>query len=303
MKCIDMPAIFLMLILPLLIASGCIAQETIWEDYVQQQEKIIAESSKKLELNPKDAVAYYKRGEAYRLIEQYDKAILDFNKAIDIYPEYARAYEGRADAYFGLNKTDAANDDLKKAEEIDPTIFDDEKNWGFGYVSETSKKFIFPAVDAGKRHREGDLVLGSTTMKQAVKMLPGWPGHGPTRISKNEIETQAGKVGEVLRNVRYTYNPMIAGDLVLVFDKNKILVVIHVFLANSISPESNESKKEQERITNMMKVYQFEEVSRNKDTITMRGEIMPCITVDIFVPVASEEPVSTIEYYFTCPTA
>ena len=139
-------------------------------------------------------------------------------------------------------------------------------------------------------------------MNQVVEMLAPWPGHGPRRLSQDEIEPKTGKVGKVQRNVRYIYNPRIASYLVLVFDKNKKLVVIHVLLPNSLPQGSNENKKEQEKITNMMKQYRFEEVSRNENMITVQGEIMHCITVEIFDPVADEEPISTIEYFFTCPT-
>ena len=270
-------------------------QQTIGDIEVQQQEKIIEKSTTEIKRNPKNAEAYCNRGEAYTFIKQHDKAIVDFNKAIELNPRYPRAYEGRADAYFAKNNIDAGNADLKKAEEIDPAFFDDEKNRGFGYASDITGEFIFPAVEPGKRHREGDLVLGSTTMWQTVEMLSEWPGYGPSHISQDKIKPQTGEVGEMLRNVRYHYNPMIAGELALYFDNNKKLVVINVGWFDK-------NKSKQDRIRNMIKQYQFEEVSRNKRVITMTGEIMPCITVDVAVPIADQNPISTVTYYYTCPT-
>jgi len=55
----------------------------------------ISEYTKAIELNPKFAMAYVKRGMAYHKKGQYDQAISDFNKAIELNPEYAKAYSNR----------------------------------------------------------------------------------------------------------------------------------------------------------------------------------------------------------------
>lgn len=276
------------------------------------QKKIIIDTTRELEKNPKDAEAYYKRGKAFHMIKQYEKAISDFDKAIELNSKFARAYEGRADVYSNLairdlnkidkTKIDKANADLKKAEDLDPTIFDDDKNRGFGYISEKTGKFIFPVVDITKRHREGNLILGSTTMEQSIKMLPQWPGHGPRLISQDKIPDEKGKIGKVFHNIKYSYNPRIGGDNILLFDKNKILIGIHVYLTYSLYPESKEGKREQENIRTMMKQFHFKKVSRiDVESTILRGEIMPCVTVDIIKPLADDAPISTIQYFFTCP--
>jgi tetratricopeptide (TPR) repeat protein len=248
--------------------------------------------NKAIELNPRKAKAYFGRGIAYLGKFQYDKAISDFSQAIEINPTFAEAYEGRAGAYIGQGKLDEAASDLNKAEEIDPTIAEAYKNRGLGYRSKSSEEFIFPAVLMDGR-RGGDLVLGSTTMKQAVKMLPPWPGHGPKRVQRGDIKTSSGKVGEVLRKVKYQYNAM-AADFILGFDKNKKLVIIQTSLSTDRSA--------QEKMSNMMNQNQLEEESRDSNGIRMRGEIMPCVTMEVLVPSAGDKPIEAVGYFFTCPT-
>jgi tetratricopeptide (TPR) repeat protein len=269
-------------------------------------DKAIADFSKALELNPRDASTYYFRGVSYLGKYQNDKAILDFSQAIEINTTFAMAYEMRAHAYLGLaveevnwesaeskRLNDEATSDFKKAEEIDPTIAEDEKNRGLGYRSDVSNEFIFPAVVAGYRQRAGDLVLGLTIMKQAVNILPPWPGHGPHRVGRGELALSPTLPDEVLRKVKYLYSGM-GADFMLGFDKNKKLVLIDTSLSSDRSA--------QEKMTNMINQYQLKEVSRNSNEIRMRGEIMPCVTMEVPVPIAGDKPIEGVDYFFTCPT-
>src|SRR3974390_567511 len=51
-----------------------------------------------LEIDPKMAVAYNNRGNAYDDKGQYDRALADYNKALDLNPKYAEAYYNRGRA-------------------------------------------------------------------------------------------------------------------------------------------------------------------------------------------------------------
>ena len=42
--------------------------------------------------NPKDAWAYYNRGNAYRAKSDYDRAIADYTKAVSLKADYGLAY-------------------------------------------------------------------------------------------------------------------------------------------------------------------------------------------------------------------
>lgn len=60
---------------------------------------MIADYTKAIRLDPKNAEAYSDRGVAYKEIGQSDKEIADFSEAIRLDPKYAKAYYGRGLAY------------------------------------------------------------------------------------------------------------------------------------------------------------------------------------------------------------
>ena len=68
--------------------------------------------------NPKDAVAYHNRGDAYGLNGDIDRAILDYTKAIELNPNYAAAYNSRGRAYTRKGDYVRAVDDVTKAGEL-----------------------------------------------------------------------------------------------------------------------------------------------------------------------------------------
>jgi tetratricopeptide (TPR) repeat protein len=76
--------------------------------------------TKAIEANPRDAKAYFLRGQAYNEKGQYDQAIADFTRVIEINPRDARAYLYRANAYFEKKQYDWAIADFTRTLEIDP---------------------------------------------------------------------------------------------------------------------------------------------------------------------------------------
>ena len=84
----------------------------------RQYDKAIADYNKFIELNPKLAEAYRKRGMAYEDNRQYDKAISDFTKIIKLKPKDVEAYDLRAYAYESKGQDDKAIADFDKAIEI-----------------------------------------------------------------------------------------------------------------------------------------------------------------------------------------
>jgi tetratricopeptide (TPR) repeat protein len=82
--------------------------------------KAIADYSKAIEINPKDAATYYNRGLAWVYKGDYDKAIADFTKAIELNPRYTAAYNNRGNIYDSKGDYDKAIVDYTKAIEIDP---------------------------------------------------------------------------------------------------------------------------------------------------------------------------------------
>jgi tetratricopeptide (TPR) repeat protein/membrane associated rhomboid family serine protease len=82
--------------------------------------RAITDLNKAIEINPRDADAYYKRGRAHQDNNQYDQAISDFNNALDINPRLAQVYNSRGEAWHEKDNYDAAIQDYIDALEIDP---------------------------------------------------------------------------------------------------------------------------------------------------------------------------------------
>ena len=82
---------------------------------LQQYDKAIADYNKAIELDPKSAVAYSRRGFAYGELEQLDKAIADLTKAIELDPKDADCYNNRGKAYLKVGKKKEAEADFAKA--------------------------------------------------------------------------------------------------------------------------------------------------------------------------------------------
>jgi tetratricopeptide (TPR) repeat protein len=90
--------------------------------------------TKAIEINPRDAVAYYNRGNAYGNKNRHNRAISDYTKAIKINPRDADAYNNRGNAYYRKRQHDYAILDFTKAIEINPGHATAYNNRGFVYL-------------------------------------------------------------------------------------------------------------------------------------------------------------------------
>ena len=75
----------------------------------------IADDNQAIRLDPKDAVAYNNRGNAYGDKGDYDRAMADYGDAIRLDPKYAYAYNGRGNAYLRKGDYDRAIADYDAA--------------------------------------------------------------------------------------------------------------------------------------------------------------------------------------------
>ena len=113
-------------------------------DYLEKKkwDKAIVEFTKAIELNPKSAEAYNKRGNVYvkkgddvgnvvvkkllgrkvgpKVLEQYDKAIADYDHAITLNPMAAEAYFNRGNVYSRKKQLDKATADYTQAITLNP---------------------------------------------------------------------------------------------------------------------------------------------------------------------------------------
>jgi len=168
--------------------------------------------------------------------------------------------------------------------------------------SAPGQAFITPAVLMGGK-KVGDLILGQTTLKQALQIMPPWPGYPPKPLPREAFEEgepglleRLGKVGEVLKRAKKGYNPMKA-MYILIFDKNEKLVIVQRDFLDK------EEKEEVEKIYDQYR-HQLKEVYKDTEVVRMQGEIQPCITLEVFLDIKkpkSGEPFRA-GYIFTCPT-
>jgi tetratricopeptide (TPR) repeat protein len=92
-------------------------------------DRTIADFTKAIEFNQKDAAAYTNRGDAYYAKGHYDRAIADHTKAIELNPQFAEAYTNRGNAYRAKGDHDRAVNDfnlahmLKRSESSSPPLF------------------------------------------------------------------------------------------------------------------------------------------------------------------------------------
>ena len=89
-------------------------------DYEKLFDRDIAEASRRIDLNDKDAGAYAKRATAYLCKGEYDKAISDFSKRVDLDKKNPEAYYDRGIAHFCKGNADEFIKDLKKTLDLDP---------------------------------------------------------------------------------------------------------------------------------------------------------------------------------------
>jgi tetratricopeptide (TPR) repeat protein len=111
------------------IASGELSQKNLIRAYINRgnawfsksdYDKAIADFTKAIEIDPKDADAHYNRGVAWQRKSDYNKAIADFTKAIEIDPKDADAYHSRGFAWEEKGDLAKAIADYTKAIEINP---------------------------------------------------------------------------------------------------------------------------------------------------------------------------------------
>lgn len=94
--------------------------------YQKNDEKGIVEASTKIiQYDPSNGMAYYNRGSIYSNWGEYKKALADFNDALIILPQYAGLYNNRGLVYTRLNRNEDALRDFDKAIELEssPIVF------------------------------------------------------------------------------------------------------------------------------------------------------------------------------------
>jgi tetratricopeptide (TPR) repeat protein len=93
-----------------------------------------------IQISPKNANVYIKRGHVRYFLKDYQAAIKDYTQAIQIAPKNVKAYIKRGDAQYPLKKYQAAIDDYTKAIRLSPDSADAYTTRGLVYENNLQNK-------------------------------------------------------------------------------------------------------------------------------------------------------------------
>lgn len=122
-------------------------------------QKAIEYSTKRIELNPRNHVPYIDRGLCYRKLKKYKEAEKDFNKSLEIKPDFFRAFGYRSFLFLELGQYQKSLEDASKSIEINP-------KYGYGYIvlAQAKQKLGLPdyCIDLynAKKYGEPDADIG-----------------------------------------------------------------------------------------------------------------------------------------------
>ena len=150
-----------------------------------EYEKAIAELTEAIKLDPKLALAYNNRGEAYRRKGEFDKALEDFNEAIRLNPKYDEAYTNRANVYINNGDFERAIEDYNEAISLTPKFALAYNNRGFAY------------------YNTGELDKAIEDYNEAIKLNPKFAGaydnRGDIYANKGELDKAIADYNEAIR--------------------------------------------------------------------------------------------------------
>jgi tetratricopeptide (TPR) repeat protein/tRNA A-37 threonylcarbamoyl transferase component Bud32 len=103
-------------------------------DRFQKYWQVIAIYDMDIQLNPRDAMAYSERGDAYYMLEEYERAILDYSYALSLDSKCIPAYSNRGLAYSHIEEYKRAIADFTRAMELDANEVSTYYNRGNAYA-------------------------------------------------------------------------------------------------------------------------------------------------------------------------
>jgi hypothetical protein len=133
----------------------------------------------------------------------------------------------------------------------------------------------------------GDLVLGETTLEDAVRLFPPTLGEGSPRRPQGFPVARAGKFQPKPVRVFNPYRTMYA----LFFDRNDRLVILQ-----EIGDEL-----EQQPVADLLSKYPvLRETQRLRDERELQGEIARCVVLMLLVD--GDDRIQSAAYVYSCPT-
>ena len=116
--------------------------------------QVIAFYDMDIQRNPRDAMAYSERGDAYYMLEEYERAILDYTYALALDSKCIPAYSNRGLAYSHLEEYKRAIADFTRAIELDANEVSTYYNRGNAYALLEDYKHAIADYDSVLRRNE-----------------------------------------------------------------------------------------------------------------------------------------------------
>jgi hypothetical protein len=156
-----------------------------------------------------------------------------------------------------------------------------------------TEQVVVPAIRWGGK-RDGELILGESTLPQVLTMLPAFPGHGPKKPTGKIGSMVAREVRQVLDRITREYNP--AGTQTIVgFDRTQRLIFVHFIVEPA---QAERYARELDRVAKMHDAH------RSSSLVIRRGRLTPCVLVETTARVGKNQgaTISGAAYFYTCDT-
>ncbi len=111
-----------------------VEETTRYEPPPVKRDRVIRDLDRQIDRNPRDADAYYKRGQQWAMRRQYALASDDFGEAIRLNPKDAESFNNRCFTRAVIGELEAALDDCNEAIRLRPDYTDAFDSRGFTYL-------------------------------------------------------------------------------------------------------------------------------------------------------------------------
>ncbi len=145
--------------------------------------------------------------------------------------------------------------------------------------------------------KAADLELGRTTLDEVERLMPAWPGHGPSEQTQSTPRSErspwiSDETHSALDRIRYSYSPA-QTFVAMGFDRKKRLI----FVQTQVQEGQAETL-----LDGISALAPLEEVYRDESTLIRRAQIGDCITADIGAAWRGDESptVGMVVYLYTC---
>ena len=143
------------------------------ERKMHHQDLAIADFTKALEIDPRNAYAYYERGNKWVWKGDYERAISDYTKVVELNPSYADVYYKRGDVWFDEHNLDNAIADFTKGIELGQAIFTKGNKMNPRHTDYLKRKVIRVVYKRGIAWIEkGDPDRAIVDFTKALEMIP-----------------------------------------------------------------------------------------------------------------------------------